>query len=378
MIKYLFFLILLLSPPLHTHEIKPAIVDITIIEENASIEFKLNAETVLSEIDASIYVDTNNSPQSQKYDELRAFSVQEIEKLVSKNKSKFINKIQINSEGEIIPLLLNKVEMFDEANDEMPRDTILYLNFDLKDPSSFTIQFDKKIGPVVIRQFEDLSKESVLFTSYLQPAEKSPLLSRQSQSSVGKTIIEYLILGIEHIVPKGLDHILFIIGIFFYAIKFKPLLLQVTMFTLAHSITLILASFNLIFIPAVIVEPLIALSISYVAIENIFQRRLVVPRYVIIFIFGLIHGLGFAFVLGDIGLNTSQLVISLISFNLGVEVAQIAIIILASIIFILPSRQSWYRAFLQIPISVIISVIGLYWFIAVSYTHLTLPTNREV
>ena len=244
MIKYLFFLILLLSPPLHTHEIKPAIVDITIIEENASIEFKLNAETVLSEIDASIYVDTNNSPQSQKYDEFRAFSVQEIEKLVLKNKLKFINKIQINNESEIIPLLL-----------------------------------------------------------------------------------------------------------------------QVTMFTLAHSITLILASFNLILIPAVIVEPLIALSISYVAIENIFQRRLVVPRYVIIFIFGLIHGLGFAFVLGDIGLNTSQLVISLISFNLGVEVAQIAIIILASIIFILPSRQSWYRAFLQIPISVMISLIGLYWFI---------------
>ncbi len=363
MIKYLSFLIFLLSPSLHTHEIKPAIVDITIIEENASIEFKLNAETVLSEIDASIYVDTNNSPQSQKYDEFRAFSVQKIEKLVLKDKSKFIYKIQINSEGEIIPLLLNKVETFDEANVEMPRDTILYLNFDLKDSSSFTIQFDKKIGPVVIRQFEDLSKESVLFTSYLQPAEKSPLLSQQSQSSAGKTIIEYLILGIEHIVPKGLDHILFIIGIFFYAIKFKPLLLQVTMFTIAHSITLILASFNLIFIPAAIVEPLIALSISYVAIENIFQRRLVVPRYVIIFIFGLIHGLGFAFVLGDIGFNTSQLLVSLISFNLGVEVAQIAIIILASIIFILPSRQSWYRAFLQIPISVIISLIGLYWFI---------------
>jgi len=83
----------------------------------------------------------------------------------------------------------------------------------------------------------------------------------------------------------------------------------------------------------------------------------------IIFIFGLIHGLGFAFVLGDIGLNTSQLVLSLISFNIGVEIAQIAIIILASIIFIIPSRQSWYRAFLQIPISIIISMIGLYWFI---------------
>ena len=103
------------------------------------------------------------------------------------------------------------------------------------------------MGPVVIRQFEDSTKETALLTTYLQPGEKSPLLSNQSQSTAGNTIIEYLILGIEHIVPKGLDHILFIIGIFFYALKFKPLLLQVTMFTVAHSITLILASFNLIF-----------------------------------------------------------------------------------------------------------------------------------
>ena len=219
------------------------------------------------------------------------------------------------------------------------------------------------MGPVVIRQFEDLSKESVLFTTYLQPAERSSLISKQTRSSGLSTTIEYLVLGIEHIVPKGLDHILFIIGIFFYAIKFKPLLLQVTMFTVAHSITLILASFNLIFIPATIVEPLIALSISYVAIENIFQRRSTLIRYLIIFIFGLIHGLGFAFVLGDIGLNTSQLVLSLISFNIGVEIAQIAIIILASIIFIIPSRQSWYRAFLQISYFDCNFNDWLYWFI---------------
>ena len=362
MIKYLFFLILILSSPLYSHEIKPAVMDITIIEGNASIEFKLNAETVLSEIDASLYQDTNDSPQSQKYDSLRGLSTEEVEKMVIENEKKFTDKIKINIGDEAIPLSLRNVETFQEINDEFPRDTTLNIGFEIKD-ESFTIQFEKELGPVVIRHFEDLSKESVLFTTYLQPAERSSLISQQTRSSALSTTIEYLVLGIEHIVPKGLDHILFIIGIFFYAIKFKPLLLQVTMFTVAHSITLILASFNLIFIPATIVEPLIALSISYVAIENIFQRRSTLLRYLIIFIFGLIHGLGFAFVLGDIGLNTSQLVLSLISFNIGVEIAQIAIIILASIIFIIPSRQSWYRAFLQIPISIIISMIGLYWFI---------------
>ena len=362
MIKYLLFLILIFSSPLHSHEIKPAVMDITIIEGNASIEFKLNAETVLSEIDASLYQDTNDSPQSQKYDALRALSTEEVEKMVIENENKFTDKIKINIGDETIPLSLRNVDTFQEINDEFPRDTTLNIGFEIKD-ESFTIQFEKELGPVVIRHFEDLSKESVLFTTYLQPAERSSLISQQTRSSAFSTTIEYLVLGIEHIVPKGLDHILFIIGIFFYAIKFKPLLLQVTMFTVAHSITLILASFNLIFIPATIVEPLIALSISYVAIENIFQRRSTLLRYLIIFIFGLIHGLGFAFVLGDIGLNTSQLVLSLISFNIGVEIAQIAIIILASIIFIIPSRQSWYRAFLQIPISIIISMIGLYWFI---------------
>ena len=362
MIKCLFFLILILSSPLHSHEIKPAVMDITIIEGNASIEFKLNAETVLSEIDASLYQDTNDSPQSQKYDALRALSTEEVEKMVIENENKFTDKIKINIGDETIPLSLRNVDTFQEINDEFPRDTTLNIGFEIKD-ESFTIQFEKELGPVIIRHFEDLSKKSVLFTTYLQPAERSSLISQQIRSSALSTTIEYLVLGIEHIVPKGLDHILFIIGIFFYAIKFKPLLLQVTMFTVAHSITLILASFNLIFIPATIVEPLIALSISYVAIENIFQRRSTLLRYLIIFIFGLIHGLGFAFVLGDIGLNTSQLVLSLISFNVGVEIAQIAIIILASIIFIIPSRQSWYRAFLQIPISIIISMIGLYWFI---------------
>ena len=362
MIKYLIFFILIFNPSLHTHEIKPSIMDITILDGKASIEFKLNAETVLSGIDASLYDDTNNSPQFEKYDEFRALSVKEIERLVKEGDFNFLDRIKVLSGNQNKEVVLDKVETFEEENSELPRDTILDLDLELID-NSFSIQFDKKLGPVVIRQFEDLSKESVLFTTYLQPAEKSPLLTNQSRSTPGKIIIEYLILGVEHIVPKGLDHILFIIGIFFYALKFKPLLLQVTMFTLAHSITLILASFNLIFIPASIVEPLIALSISYVAIENIFQKRSTLLRYFIIFIFGLIHGLGFAFVLGDIGLNTSQLVLSLISFNVGVEIAQIAIIILASVIFIIPSRQSWYRMFLQIPISVIISLIGLYWFI---------------
>ena len=109
MIRYLFFLLLISSAPLYSHEIKPAIVDITILEGKASIEFKLNAETILSEIDASAYEDTNNSPQFQKYDELRSLSASEIEKLVLEDKFNFLNKIKIISVDEDVGLVLNKV-----------------------------------------------------------------------------------------------------------------------------------------------------------------------------------------------------------------------------------------------------------------------------
>ena len=254
-----------------------------------------------------------------------------------------------------------------DVNPEYPRDTNLKTEAPLNQ-NQFTVQFATELGPVVIRQFEDISKENMIFSTYLQPGEVSAELSPLSQSTMSQTIIEYIILGIEHIVPKGLDHILFIFGVFFFAVKLKPLLWQVTMFTLAHSLTLILASLKLVFIPASIIEPLIALSIGYVAFENIFQKqskfhsRSNTIRYAVIFFFGLIHGLGFAFVLEDIGLPTGQLILSLLSFNIGVEIAQIGLVVLAYLLMFYPSKQLWYRKAIQIPCSLVIGLIGIYWF----------------
>ena len=160
MIKYLFFLILILSSPLHSHEIKPAVMDITIIEGNASIEFKLNAETVLSEIDASLYQDTNDSPQSQKYDALRALSTEEVEKMVIENENKFTDKIKINIGDETIPLSLRNVNTFQEINDEFPRDTTLNIGFEIKD-ESFTIQFEKELGVKTILMGFGLDSDAI-------------------------------------------------------------------------------------------------------------------------------------------------------------------------------------------------------------------------
>lgn len=171
----------------------------------------------------------------------------------------------------------------------------------------------------------------------------------------------YIILGFEHILPLGLDHILFVLGLFLLSPKLKPLLWQVTSFTLAHSITLGLAMFGLVKVSGAIVEPIIALSIAFIAIENLWTSKLKPWRPAVIFIFGLVHGLGFAGVLADLGLPRSAFVPALISFNVGVELGQLAIIGLAFCAVGWARNRQWYRPAVVWPASIAIAAMGLYW-----------------
>ena len=142
--------------------------------------------------------------------------------------------------------------------------------------------------------------------------------------------LRFLKLGFLHILPYGLDHILFVLGLFFFSTLLRPLLVQVTAFTIAHSITLGLSLVGVFSLPSSIVEPLIALSIAVVALENVFYRKLRPSRWIIVFGFGLVHGLGFAGVLTGLGLPEGQFLTTLLSFNLGVELGQLAVIALAT------------------------------------------------
>lgn len=167
--------------------------------------------------------------------------------------------------------------------------------------------------------------------------------------------------GFIHILPEGLDHILFVLGLFFFSIQFKPLLIQVTAFTIAHSITLGLSLMGIVSLPASIVEPLIALSITVVALENIFFRKLRPSRWVVVFAFGLIHGMGFAGVLRELGLPEGQFFTTLIGFNLGVEAGQLAVIALAAAATFWAWRKPWYFKAVVVPVSVAIALVGLWW-----------------
>ncbi|MFN0135253.1 MAG: HupE/UreJ family protein, partial [Phycisphaerae bacterium] len=163
------------------------------------------------------------------------------------------------------------------------------------------------------------------------------------------------------ILPKGLDHILFVVGLFLLSNRMRPLLLQVSAFTIAHTVTLALSTYGVLRLPSSIVEPLIALSIAYVAIENLFTRELHVWRPALVFAFGLLHGMGFAGVLSELGLPEGEYVAALLSFNVGVELGQLAVILIAFVLVGWMRGRPDYRKFVVIPASTLIALIGLYW-----------------
>jgi hypothetical protein len=175
-------------------------------------------------------------------------------------------------------------------------------------------------------------------------------------------VLYYLQLGFHHIVPDGLDHILFVVGLCLLSNKIKVILWQATAFTVAHSITLALSMKNVIVAPGAIVEPIIALSILFVAIENLLLTELKPWRIALVFMFGLIHGMGFASSLNEIGLPRNKFFTSILSFNLGVELGQISIILAVWIMLVIPfSRRLDYRKWIVYPLSIIIAVVAAYW-----------------
>jgi len=209
-------------------------------------------------------------------------------------------------------------------------------------------------------------------TMTISPEMKAAMVAKDNNSntqsanvvdglSTSERFVKYLHSGFIHIIPKGIDHILFVLGLFLSTIMFRKLVWQVTTFTLAHSISLGLAASGLISISADIIEPLIALSIAFVAFENIRNSEAGSSRLIMIFIFGLLHGLGFAFVLTEFGLPSNSFLTSLFAFNIGVEVGQLTVLAVAGVLLYSWSKKPSYRMFVQIPGSVLIGFVGLYW-----------------
>lgn len=217
---------------------------------------------------------------------------------------------------------------------------------------------DQPIGVLIVNSGEATSP---LPLKLEEVAATSPATQAIPEPSRWEWARRFLELGFLHILPRGTDHILFVLGLFLLGNSLRPLLIQVTAFTVAHSFTLALSLYGVFRLPPAVVEPLIAFSVAFVALENMFTAKLHRWRLFVVFGFGLIHGLGFAGVLTELGLPRREFATALVTFNAGVELGQLSVIGLAFLAIGWWRGCSWYRRGIVLPASGLIAAIAIYW-----------------
>lgn len=178
---------------------------------------------------------------------------------------------------------------------------------------------------------------------------------------LAERLLGFIRLGFTHILPRGLDHVLFVLGLCLLAGRVSTLLWQITAFTAAHSVSLGLAAAGIIRVPAPIIEPLITASIVLVALDNLRGAELRWWRVAVVFGFGLVHGMGFAGALRELALAPHDLLVALVGFNIGVELGQLAVVAVFFALIGWFRLSDRYRTFVVIPASSAIAVVALVW-----------------
>lgn len=313
--------------PARAHEVLPAIADMEQVGDGLRFDIRLNIESFIAGIDLTATSDTNDTPQADAYDVLRALSPEDLSARFLDFWPQMQDRIVLEVDGARVPVVEPVIVAGPIGEVETLRETEVSFHALLPDGAEAVVfRWDPVFGTLILRQ----QGVEAPYTGFLEAGAASDAvpLTGGTPASGWQTFVDYIPVGFDHIIPKGLDHILFVLGLFFLSTQLWPLLTQVSLFTLAHTITLALAALGHVTVPAAIVEPLIAASITYVAVENIFMKTLSPWRPVVVFLFGLLHGLGFASVLGEFGLPEGAFLPALVGFNVGVELGQLAVIAL--------------------------------------------------
>jgi len=356
-------------PIAYADVVKPALIEVSVYSTGEiEIEVRASIEALLTGINSQ-YKNTTDAPTAAEYDKLRVLEADALQEEFKDFRQEMLDQIALTTAGKKIDLSISSVKIPEPGYTKVPRISVINLSGFIDDETK-TIQwyYPARFGDnaVRVRQVDKVNEKWHWSQwQWLRKDETSKPFSLEAvftRAPVSETIWSYMVVGFEHIVPRGTDHILFILGLFLFSVRMRPLLWQVTMFTVAHTITLGLSMNGVISLPSNIVEPLIALSIAYVGVENVFAKQLHKSRLALVFMFGLLHGLGFAGVLADFGMPDNDFATALISFNVGVELGQLAVISLAFLCVGLWFKQyEWYRKGIIIPGSMAITIIGLVW-----------------
>ena len=337
-------------------------MDISLSKGNVELVAELNLEAILAGIDMANTTSTEGSKFEPIYEGLRRQNTMELQEEFIVKWPDLSGKFMLSGRGRHIPLALEGTDIPDIGDPTLPRLSKITLSgFLPHNVDEITFGWSPELGEMVLRVADNGESG---FAGYVDPGDVSPpiLVENWEPQKPGQVFFSFIPVGFKHILPLGLDHILFVIGLFLMSAQLRPLLLQISTFTLAHTFTLALGALELVQVSPEVVEPLIALSIVYVAVENIITPKVAPWRLGLIFAFGLLHGLGFASVLSEFGLPETGLIPALLGFNIGVELGQLAVIVLClGVIGIWFRNKPWYRSRITIPISIVISCIGLWW-----------------
>lgn len=356
----------------HADVVKPALIEISAYRSGSvELDIRASIEALLTGINAR-YTNTQDAPTADEYDALRVLPAEALEQAFNQFEPEYLDNIRlyahVGTSRERVALGVDRLEIPEPGYTKVPRISALWLKGQLpRDATAISLHYPTRFSDYAVRVRQvDLDAEKWHWSSWdwVRDERDSQVFSLTevfAQKTTFEVISEFTRLGFLHILPLGTDHILFILGLFLFATRLRPLLWQITMFTLAHTVTLGLATAGYVELPARVVEPLIALSIAYVGIENLFASELHRHRLVLVFAFGLLHGLGFASVLADFELPADAFFTSLLSFNVGVEFGQLALLALAWLAVGWYMKSPNYRRLVVLPASMIIGAIGVLW-----------------
>lgn len=363
----------------NAHEMRPSVADLQVQGQDVVVQVRTNLEAMLSRISPD-HDDTAESENSEAYEALRRMEPAELIALFDPFEAEFIENTTLTVDGARQEIDVMSIEVPEVGDTDLIRSTRITFSAPLNSESStVTFAWNADFGPIVLRALNDEGQGYATMLSggeATQPIEIDQIRPR----SFWQVVTAFIANGYEHVlgfdslepinifgkevpVPTGLDHILFVLGLFLLSARLAPVLWQVTAFTLAHTVTLALGVLGYVNIPSEIIEPLIAASIVYVALENIVLTQLSPWRPLVVFGFGLLHGLGFAGALQSFAVSDTQFIPSLIGFNIGVELGQLTVIAICFLLVgIWFGQRAWYRYVVTIPGSLIVAAVGAYWF----------------
>ena len=362
--------------PAQADVVKPALVEISVHRDGrVAIELRASIEALVTGIDGR-WRNTQDAPQAEAYDALRVLDPEALRPHWDAFAPTLLQGVELRFDDRRVALRLGQTDIPPAGYTKVPRISLIRLEGQAPDfADALTWYYPARFGDNAVRVRQvDTARQQWHWSQHEwirddRPSAPFSLQEIYAQRAWHEVALSYVGIGFEHILPMGLDHILFILGIFLLSARLRPLLWQVTMFTLAHTLTLGLSMAGYVDLPARIVEPLIALSIAYIGFENIYATRrgrhgsdLSGFRLPLVFGFGLLHGLGFAGALREFGMPANDFLSALIAFNVGVELGQLTVILLAFLaVGAWFRRRAWYRNAVIVPGSALIGLMGLYW-----------------